>query len=134
MSAIYSISDLSSKFGVTPRALRFYEEKGLLKPTRNGQSRRYSQADRARLTLILRGKALGLSLDESAELIGMYDPGSNNEEQIHRLIEKIQARREQLLAQKIELEHMIQDLDAWEQRSRHSITMPKGKKSKEQRS
>lgn len=134
MSASYSISDLSSKFGVTPRALRFYEEKGLLQPTRNGQSRRYSQADRARLTLILRGKALGLSLDESAELIGMYDPGSNNEEQIHRLIEKIQARREQLLAQKIELEHMIQDLDAWEQRSRHSITMPKGKKSKEQRS
>ena len=134
MSSNYSISDLSSEFGVTPRTLRFYEEKGLLQPSRNGQSRRYSQADRARLTLILRGKMLGLSLDESAELIGMYDPSSNNEEQILRLIEKIQARREQLLTQKTELEHLIQDLDAWEQRSRDSITMPKGKKSKEQRS
>ena len=134
MSSSYSISDLASEFGVTPRTLRFYGEKGLLQPARNGQSRRYSQADRARLTLILRGKMLGLSLDESAELIGMYDPGSNNEEQIHRLIEKIQARRAQLLAQKLELAQMIQDLDAWEQRSRDSITLPKGKKSKEQRS
>ena len=134
MSSSYSISDLASEFGVTPRTLRFYEEKGLLQPARNGQSRRYSQADRARLTLILRGKMLGLSLDESAELIAMYDPGSNNEEQIHRLIEKIQARRAQLLAQKLELAQMIQDLDAWEQRSRDSITLPKGKKSKEQRS
>ena len=71
---------------------------------------------------------LGLSLDESAELIGMYDPGSNNEEQIHSLIEKIQARRAQLLAQKLELEQMIQDLDAWEQRSRDSITLPKAQK------
>ena len=134
MSSSYSISDLASEFGVTPRTLRFYGEKGLLQPARNGQSRRYSQADRARLTLILRGKMLGLSLDESAELIAMYDPGSNNEEQIHRLIEKIRARRAQLLAQKLELEQMIQDLDAWEQRSRDSITLPKGKKSKEQRS
>jgi len=134
MSSNYTISDLSSEFGVTPRALRFYEEKGLLQPTRNGQSRRYSQADRARLTLILRGKVLGLSLEESADLIGMYDPGSNNEEQIHLLIEKIQARRQQLLAQRNELEQMIQDLDAWEQRSRDSITMPKGERPKEQRS
>ena len=84
--------------------------------------------------MILRGKVLGLSLDESAELIGMYDPSSNNKEQILRLIEKIQARREQLLTQKTELEHLIQDLDAWEQRSRDSITMSKGKKSKEKRS
>ena len=121
MPAAYSISDLSSEFGVTPRTLRFYEEKGLLQPTRIGQSRRYSSADRARLVLILRGKTLGLSLRESAELIGMYDPASNNRKQIKRLIEKIQARREQLVAQKLELEQMIEDLDAWEKRSIDSI-------------
>ena len=88
MPAAYSISDLSNEFGVTPRTLRFYEEKGLLQPARIGQSRRYSPADRARLILILRGKTLGLSLRESAELIGMYDPASNNRKQIKRLIEK----------------------------------------------
>ena len=121
MPAAYSISDLSNEFGVTPRTLRFYEEKGLLQPARIGQSRRYSSADRARLVLILRGKTLGLSLRESAELIGMYDPASNNREQIKRLIEKIQARRKQLVAQKLELEQMIEDLDAWEKRSIDSI-------------
>ena len=121
MPSAYSISDLSNEFGVTPRTLRFYEEKGLLQPARIGQSRRYSPADRARLILILRGKTLGLSLRESAELIGMYDPASNNRKQIKRLIEKIQARREQLVAQKLELEQMINDLDAWEKRSIDSI-------------
>ena len=99
MSSTYSISDLSSEFEVTPRTLRFYEERTT--PThRIGQTRRYSSADRARLVLILRGKTLGLSLQESAELIGMYNPASNNREQIKRLIEKIQARREQLLSTK----------------------------------
>lgn len=121
MPTHYSISDLSLEFGLTPRTLRFYEEKGLLRPTRAGQSRRYSNADRARLILILRGKTLGLSLEESAELIRMYQPGTNNKKQITLLIEKIQARREQLLTQKQELERMIEDLNAWEQRSRDSI-------------
>ena len=121
MPTHYSISDLSLEFGLTPRTLRFYEEKGLLQPTRAGQSRRYSTADRARLILILRGKTLGLSLEESAELIRMYQPGTNNKKQITLLIEKIQARREQLLTQKQELESMIEDLNAWEQRSRDSI-------------
>ena len=145
MTSAYSISDLSSEFGVTPRTLRFYEEKGLLQPTRIGQTRRYSAADRARLVLVLRGKmlglslqesaeliggkTLGLSLQESAELIGMYNPASNNREQIKRLIEKIQARREQLLAQKLELEHMIEDLDAWEKRSNDSIKSRRSRKA-----
>ena len=129
MSSTYSISDLSSEFEVTPRTLRFYEEKGLLQPTRIGQTRRYSSADRARLVLILRGKTLGLSLQESADLIGMYNPASNNREQIKRLIEKIQARREQLLAQKQELEQMIEDLDAWEKRSIDSINSRRPQKA-----
>ena len=128
MNPTYSISDLASEFDVTPRTLRFYEEKGLLEPTRSGQNRRYSGADRTRLILVLRGKTLGLSLQESAELIGMYDPSSNNKAQLSRLIEKIQARKTQLVAQKLELEQMIDDLDAWEQRSRNSMRRRKAKK------
>jgi DNA-binding transcriptional MerR regulator len=128
MNRSYSISDLASEFDITPRTLRFYEEKGLLEPTRSGQNRRYSGADRTRLILVLRGKTLGLSLQESAELIGMYDPSSNNKAQLSRLIEKIQARKTQLVAQKLELEQMIDDLDAWEQRSRKSMQSRKAKK------
>ena len=128
MNRSYSISDLATEFDVTPRTLRFYEEKGLLEPTRSGQNRRYSGADRTRLILVLRGKTLGLSLQESAELIGMYDPSSNNKAQLSRLIEKIQARKIQLVAQKLELEQMIDDLDAWEQRSRKSMQSRKAKK------
>lgn len=128
MNRTHSISDLASEFEVTPRTLRYYEEKGLLQPTRSGQIRRYSGADRTRLILVLRGKTLGLSLQESAELIGMYDPSSNNNAQLSRLIEKIQARKTQLVAQKLELEQMIDDLDAWEQRSRKSMKSRKAKK------
>ena len=73
---LYSIRDLSQDFGVTTRTLRFYEEKGLLEPERRGRTRLYTAADRVRLKLILRGKQLGFTLDESAELIAMYDPVS----------------------------------------------------------
>lgn len=128
MNRTYSISDLASEFEVTPRTLRYYEEIGLLQPTRSGQIRCYSAADRTRLILVLRGKTLGLSLQESAELIGMYDPSSNNNAQLSRLIEKIQTRKAQLVAQKLELEQMIDDLDAWEQRSRKSMKSRKAKK------
>ncbi|MFT5561401.1 MAG: DNA-binding transcriptional MerR regulator, partial [Litorivivens sp.] len=92
----YSIRDLSQEFGVTTRTLRFYEEKGLLSPARTGQNRVYSAADRARLILILRGKILGLSLEQSADLISMYDPDSNNQKQLEALIDKIHSRRLQL--------------------------------------
>ncbi len=117
MSSQYSIRELSQEFDVTTRTLRFYEEKGLLSPARSGQNRAYTGADRARLILILRGKTLGLSLTQSADLIAMYDPGSNNKKQLETLIEKIQSRRQQLQSQKQELERMIIDLDAWEARS-----------------
>lgn len=117
MSVEYTISELSQEFKVTTRTLRFYEEKGLLNPARCGLSRVYSAADRARLKLILRGKILGLSLEESADLISMYDPTSNNKKQLETLIDKIQARRQQLEVQKQELERMIVDLEQWEQRT-----------------
>lgn len=127
MNSEYSIRELSREFDVTARTLRFYEEKGLLSPERNGQNRVYSAADRARLTLILRGKTLGMSLEESADLISMYEPGTNNKKQLESLIEKIQSRRHQLKMQKKALENMIVDLDEWEQRSRAAMA---GKKKR----
>ena len=128
MSSQYSIRELSQEFDVTTRTLRFYEEKGLLSPTRSGQNRAYSAADRARLILILRGKTLGLSLEQSTDLIAMYDPASNNKRQLETLIEKIQSRRHQLEAQKHELERMIVDLESWEERT--STAMENKEKSK----
>lgn len=121
MPSQYSIRELSKEFGVTTRTLRFYEEKGLLAPLRDGQNRVYSASDRARLILILRGKTLGLSLEQSADLISMYDPSSNNKKQLELLIDKIGARRSQLKQQKQELEQMIVDLDEWEVRTRGAM-------------
>jgi DNA-binding transcriptional MerR regulator len=121
MSSQYSIRELSQEFDVTTRTLRFYEEKGLLSPSRSGQNRTYSAADRARLILILRGKTLGLSLEQSSDLIAMYDPASNNKKQLETLIEKIQSRRLQLEVQKHELERMIVDLETWEERTRAAM-------------
>lgn len=128
MSSQYSIRELSQEFDVTTRTLRFYEEKGLLSPARSGQNRTYSATDRARLILILRGKTLGLSLEQSTDLIAMYDPASNNKRQLETLIEKIQSRRHQLEAQKHELERMIVDLESWEERT--STAMENKQKSK----
>jgi DNA-binding transcriptional MerR regulator len=116
MSQEYSIRDLSREFEVTTRTLRFYEEKGLLKPDRNGSSRVYKGSDRTRLKLILRGKRLGLTLDESSDIISMYDPQSNNSKQLQSLIERIREKSSQLKQQQTELKLMLLDLQNAEQR------------------
>ena len=114
---LYSIRDLSQDFGVTTRTLRFYEEKGLLEPERRGRTRLYTAADRVRLKLILRGKQLGFTLDESAELIAMYDPDSNNVAQLQALIDKIREQRCRVEKQQQHIRLMLKDLTDWEQRS-----------------
>ena len=108
----HSITDLSREFSVTPRTLRFYEEKGLLNPKRSGKNRIYSAGDRTRLRLILRGRQLGLSLEESAEVIGLYAPGTPNHEQLHLLLQKIEEKREQLYAQREALDARATELEA----------------------
>lgn len=110
MTTAYSIRDLAQEFNVTTRTLRFYEEKGLLKPSRNKQTRSYSNADRTRLRLILRGKRLGLSLEESSDIILMYNSTSSNQQQVEKLLVKIQEKRLQLLQQQKDLELMLADL------------------------
>ncbi len=116
MSRQYSISELASEFDITTRSIRFYEEKGLLRPTRNGQTRIYSAADRTKLRLILRGKRLGLSLEESRDIIEMYDPQRDNSPQLQRLIDKIREKREMLQRQLRDIETLLQDLDDAEAR------------------
>ncbi len=116
MSRQYSISELAAEFDITTRSIRFYEEKGLLRPTRNGQTRIYSAADRTKLRLILRGKRLGLSLEESRDIIEMYDPQRDNSPQLQRLIDKIREKREMLQRQLRDIETLLQDLDDAEAR------------------
>lgn len=112
----YSIGELARDFDVTTRTIRFYEEAGLLNPAREGQQRVYTDADRVKLKLILRGKRLGFSLSESRGIIEMYDPESGNKKQINALISKIQERREQLNEQMREIHLMMVELDEAEKR------------------
>jgi len=107
----YSISDLAAEFGVTTRTIRFYEEKGLVHPRREGQKRLYTPADRVRIKLILRGKRIGMSLQESVEVIDLYDPEHNNEEQLHSLINTVKDKRQRLLQQKKDIDEMLAGLD-----------------------
>jgi DNA-binding transcriptional MerR regulator len=107
----YTISELAQEFGVTTRTIRFYEEKGLLQPLREGQKRLYSPADRVRLKLILRGKRIGMTLQQSVELIDMYDPARNNTQQLNSLISTVSQRRAVLLQQKDDIDEMLAGLD-----------------------
>ena len=111
MSTTYSISDLASEFDVTTRTIRFYEEKGFLKPEREGTRRIYRPSDRTKLRLILRGKRLGLSLDESAEIVLMYGSPRNNRKQLEKLIARIGEKQVELKSQQQDLEFMLLDLD-----------------------
>ena len=121
MSDTFTISDLAREFDITTRTIRFYEDKGLLSPARKGQTRLYTAADRVKLKLILRGKRLGLSLEDSGEIIRMYNPGSDNASQLSRLIGKIQERRAALEAQKRDIDIMLTELDEAEQRCQQSL-------------
>ncbi|WP_339805849.1 MerR family DNA-binding transcriptional regulator [uncultured Marinobacter sp.] len=118
---LHTISDLAREFDVTTRTIRFYEESGLLTPERDGQTRLYSDADRVKLKLILRGKRLGFSLSESRELIEMYDPDSDNRHQINALLGKIQKRREHLEAQLRDIQIMQDELDEAEAKCREAL-------------
>lgn len=117
----YTIRELADEFDITTRTLRFYEEKGLLKPVRDNQTRLYDSADRTRLRLILRGKRLGLSLEESSAIVLMYDSEDNNSEQLQVLIAKIREKRTQLLQQQQELELMLLDLRDAEEKCLKSL-------------
>ncbi len=110
----YSISELAGEFGITTRTIRFYEEKGYLNPKREGTRRIYSPPDRTSLRLILRGKRLGLSLDETADLIRMYGSPRNNRKQLEKFILRIGDKRAELEHKQRDLEVMLNDLQSVE--------------------
>lgn len=116
MNGFYTISQLAQEFDITTRSIRFYEEKGLITPLREGTKRLFSSADRVRLKLILRGKRLGMTLEESAEIINLYNPEDGNRRQRAQLTQQLENRRQQLLAQREDIDLSLRELDQLQQR------------------
>ncbi|MDX1343883.1 MerR family DNA-binding transcriptional regulator [Reinekea sp. G2M2-21] len=106
----FSIRDLADEFDITTRTIRFYEDKGLMTPTRAGQRRIYSKRDRARLKLILRGKRLGFSLDEIQHLVDLYETPDDERPQLEKYLETLSRHKQTLLQQKQDLEKTLEEL------------------------
>ena len=117
----FSIGELATEFDVTPRAIRFYEDHGLLAPKRAGQRRIYSPRDRTRLKLTLRGKRLGLALSEIRELIDMYEPGRDERPQLMRFLAVLEAHKSTLLQQRGDIEAQLSELQAFEKKIRKQL-------------
>ncbi len=107
----FSIRDLAEEFGITTRAIRFYEDKGLLSPARQGQTRIYAPRDRARLSLILRGKRVGFSLDEIREMLDLYDLQDGQISQLQVALKKFRERIVILQRQKRDIDDAIRELE-----------------------
>lgn len=106
----FTISELSAKFGLTSRALRFYETKKLIEPQRVGSRRLYSKRDKARLALIVQGKNVGFSLDEIKEMLDLYDIRDGQETQMKITSVKFREQIAKLVIQKSEIEKAISEL------------------------
>lgn len=115
----FTITDLAAAFNITPRAIRFYEDQGLIQPQRAGQNRVYSKRDRARLAWILRGKNVGFSLAEIRELIDLYDAGDGRTRQRERTLELCRRRIAALVEQRNDIDATIEELE-------HFITLVGG--------
>jgi DNA-binding transcriptional MerR regulator len=107
----YTIRQLCLEFKCTPRALRFYEDKGLLNPARDGMNRVYSYRDRGRLVLILRGKRVGLSLSEIGEILDLYEADDSGAQQAVKSLRKFQERIVALEQQKKDIDDAIAQLE-----------------------
>ena len=109
----FTIGQLCEEFGVTARALRFYEDENLISPERNGTQRLYSERDRARLAWILRGKRVGFSLNEIGELLDLYDLGDARQTQRAATLDKCRERIEALARQKADIDETIEELEGF---------------------
>ena len=119
--AEFSISELAREFAITPRAIRFYEDQGLLAPRRDGQRRIYTPRDRTRLKLTLRGKRLGLTLSEIRELIDMYEPGRDQRPQLERFLAVLESHQASLLQQRSDIEAQLAEIQGFEKKIRKRL-------------
>jgi len=119
--AEFSIGELATEFDVTPRAIRFYEDHGLLSPKRAGQRRIYSPRDRTRLKLTLRGKRLGLTLSEIREIVDMYEPGRSDRPQLERFLSVLEEHRTMLQQQQADLQAQLSELESFEKKLRKQL-------------
>ena len=117
----WSIGELAAEFDTTLRTIRFYEDRGLLRPERRGQTRVFSDRDRVRLRLILRGKRLGFALDEIAAVLDMYDTSPGEAGQLEFVIADIAHRRAALLHKRADLDAALAELDDLERRCRADL-------------
>ncbi len=111
MSRSYTITDLSREFHITTRTIRYYEDKGLLSPVREGQRRIYAARDHVRLRLILRGKRLGFSLDEIREMIDLYDVDATEVSQLNKFLEMIRRRQDDLRQHQADIAETLEELN-----------------------
>lgn len=117
----YSIAELAREFDITTRTIRFYEDQGLIAPARRGQTRVYRQRDRTRLKLILRGKRLGFSLQEVADIIRLYDEDPGEVGQLNYFLDRIKERRALLEQQREDIEITLSDLAVVERNCRRRL-------------
>ncbi len=122
----YSISDLSKEFDITTRSIRFYEDQGLLKPKRRGQTRIYGLKDRVRLKLILRGKRLGFSLAETRRLFELYDADKNSSSQLQTMLDLVEDKKSSLQQQMDDIKVVLMELNSAEQQCRAALDKQQG--------
>ena len=118
MTTIYTITDLAKEFGVTTRTIRHYEDEGLLSPHREGMNRLFSNRDRVRLQLALRGKRLGFSLAEIRELFDLYDLARDEKRQMREFLVKLEKHRALLAQQREDIEVMLNEIAFFENQCR----------------
>lgn len=124
--ATYSISDLAREFALTTRAIRFYEDCGLVAPVRSGRARIYGERERVRIKLILRGKRLGLALAEIRELLDLYEVAHNEHAQLSKFLTLLAERRARLLQQKEDIDAVLAEIEGIERDCRRRLKQEEG--------
>jgi len=131
MAKMYTITELAREFEVTTRTIRYYEDKGLLSPERQGQRRVYEPRDHVRLRLIMRGKRLGFSLEEIGEIINLYDVDATEVSQLNKFLETIRRRQTELRQHQADIAETLAELDQREKECARLLAGKTGRETKE---